>query len=64
MLEEKQTETIKICDRTWSQDNNIQKKRPEKRTDYAELAFEITKRKPDFKVRIMPLVTSTKKVLK
>ena len=64
MLEEKQTETIRICDRIWSQDNNIEKKRREKRINYGKLAFEITKRKPDFKVRVMPLVISIKKVLK
>ena len=64
MLEEKQTETIKICDRIWSQDNNIEKKRREKRINYGKLAFEITERKPDFKVRVMPLVISIKKVLK
>ena len=56
MLEEKQTKTIWICDMACPQENNTEKKRLEKRTNYRQLAFEIRKRKPGFKVRVMPLV--------
>ena len=52
MLEEKQTKSIWICDMTCSQENNIKKKRLEKRTNYRQLAFEIRERKPGFKVKV------------
>ena len=54
MLEEKQTKTIWICDIACPQENNIEKKRLEKRTNYRQLAFEIRERKPELKV--VPLV--------
>ena len=41
MLEEKQTKTIWICDMVCPQENNIEKKRLEKRTNYRQLAFKI-----------------------
>ena len=37
MLEEKQTNTIWICDMAYPQENNIEKKRLEKRTNYRQL---------------------------
>ena len=37
---------------TYSQENNIKKKRLEKRTNYRQLAFEIRERKPGFKVNV------------
>ena len=36
--------------------NNIGKKRPEKRTNYKELAFEIRERSLAFKVKVVPPV--------
>ena len=41
MLEEKQTKTIWTCDMVCPQENNIEKKRLEKRTNYRQLAFKI-----------------------
>ena len=41
MLEKKQTKTIWICDMTLPQENDIEKKRLEKKTNYRQLAFEI-----------------------
>ena len=40
------------------QENNIEKKRLEKRTNYRQLAFEIRDRRPGFKVKVVPLVIS------
>ena len=54
ILEEKQTKTIWICDIACPQENNIEKKRLEKRTNYRQLAFEIRERRPGLKV--VPLV--------
>ena len=54
MLEEKQTKTIWTCDMVCPQENNIEKKRLEKRTNYRQLAFEIRERRPGLKV--VPLV--------
>ena len=39
-------------------ENNIEKKRLEKRTNYRQLAFEIRDRRPGFKVKVVPLVIS------
>ena len=60
MLEEKQTKTIWICDMACLQENNIEKKRLEKRTNDRQLAFEIREieRRPGFKVKVEPLVIS------
>ena len=38
------------------QENNIEKTRLEKRTNYSQLAFEIRERRPGFKVKVVPLV--------
>ena len=56
ILEEKQTKTIWICDMACPQENNIEKTRLEKRTNYSQLAFEIRERRPGFKVKVVPLV--------
>ena len=40
------------------QENNIEKKRLENRTNYRQLAFEIRDRRPGFKVKVVPLVIS------
>ena len=40
------------------QENNTEKKRVEKRTNYRQLTFEIRERKPGFKVKVLPLVIS------
>ena len=40
------------------QENNIEKKRMEKRTNYRQLAFKIKERRPGFKVKVVPLVIS------
>ena len=40
------------------QENNIEKKRLKKRTNYRQLAFEIRERRPGFKVKVVPLVIS------
>ena len=44
MVEEKQTKTIWICDMACLQENNIEKKRLERRTNDRQLAFEIRER--------------------
>ena len=54
MLEEKQTKTIWICNMACLQQNNIEKKRQEKRTNYRQLAFKIRERRSGFKVKIVP----------
>ena len=58
MLKEKQTKTIWICNTSCPQENNTEKKKFEKKTNYRHLAFEITERRPGFKVKIVLLVTS------
>ena len=58
MLEEKQTKTIWTCDMVCPQENNIEKKRLEKRTNYRQLVFEIRERRPGFIVKVVPLVIS------
>ena len=58
MFEDKQTKTIWICDKEFPQENNIEKKRLEKRTNYRQLAFEIRERRPGYKVKVVPLVIS------
>ena len=58
MIQEKQTKTIQICDMACPQENNIEKKRMEKRTNYRQLAFKIKERRPGFKVKVVPLVIS------
>ena len=58
MLEQKQTKTIGIFDVTCPQENNIEKKRLKKRTNYRQLAFKIRERRPGFKVKVVPLVIS------
>ena len=40
------------------QENNTEKKRFEKRTNYRQLAFVIRDRRPAFKVKVVPLVIS------
>ena len=40
------------------QENNIEKKKLEKRTNYRQLEFKIRERKPGFKVKVVPLVIS------
>ena len=60
MLEEKQTKIIWICEIACPQENSIEKKRLEKRTNYRQLAFDIRERerRPGFKVKVLPLVIS------
>ena len=58
MLEERQTKTIRICHMACPQENNIEKKKLEKRTNYRQLEFKIRERKPGFKVQVVPLVIS------
>ena len=41
-----------------SQENNLEIKTLEKRTNYRQLAFEIGERRPGFKVKVVPLVIS------
>ena len=69
MLEEKQTKIIWIYDIACLQENIIEKKRLEKRTNYMQLAFEIKEKRLVFQVKVVKLVISvfgggTKKVLK
>ena len=69
MLEETQTKIIWICDMANPQENNLEKKRLEKRTNYRQHAFEIKERRPGFKVKVVPLVIpafggSIKEILK
>ena len=58
MVEEKQTKTIWICDMACLQENNIEKKRLERRTNDRQLVFEIRERerRPGFKVKVEPPV--------
>ena len=58
MLEEKQIKTIWISDMACWQENNIEKKRLEKRTTYTQLAFKIRERRPEFKIKVVLLVIS------
>ena len=58
ILEEKEKKSIWICDMACPQENNIEKKRIEKKTNYRQLAFELRDRRPGFKVRVVPLVIS------
>ena len=58
MLEENQTKTIWICDKACPQENNIEKKRLGKRTNYRQAAFKIRERRPGLKVKFVPLVIS------
>ena len=58
MLDEKQTKTIWICVILCPQENNIEKKRLEKRTNYMQLTLEIRERIPGFKAKVMSLVIS------
>ena len=58
MLEEKQTKTIWIRDMVCPQENNTEKKRLEKRSNYRQLAFEIRERRSGFKVKVVSLVIS------
>ena len=58
MLEEKQTKTIWICNMACPQENNVEKNRLEKRTNYSQLAFEIRERRLGFKVNVVSLVIS------
>lgn len=39
-------------------ENNIEKKKQEKRFSYRQFAFEIRERKPGFKAKVVPLVVS------
>ena len=50
MLEEKQQKNIWMCDMVCPQENNTEKKRPENRANYKQLAFEIRERRPGFKI--------------
>ena len=43
---------------TCPQENNIEKKRLKKRTNYRQLAFKIRERRPGFIVKVVPLVIS------
>ena len=45
MLDEKQTKAIRLCDMACPQENDIEKKRFEKRTNHRQPAFKITDRK-------------------
>ena len=47
--------TIWICDIACLQKNSIENK-PEKRTNFRQLAFKITERRSGFKVKVVPLV--------
>ena len=58
MLEEKQTKTIWIRDMVCPLENNTEKKRLEKRSNYRQLAFEIRERRSGFKVKVVSLVIS------
>ena len=40
------------------QENNIEKKRLEKRTNYKQITFEIRERRSGFKVKVVPLLIS------
>ena len=40
------------------QENNIEKKRLEKRTNYKQITFEIRERRSGFKVNVVPLLIS------
>ena len=39
------------------QENNIEKKRLEKKSNYKQLAIEIRERRPGFEVKVVPLVS-------
>ena len=56
ILEEKQKKTFRICHIPCPQENNIEKKRLKKKTNCRKFSFEIRKRKPVFKIRVMLLV--------
>ena len=58
MLEEEQRKTIWICDMACPQENNIEKRRLEKRASYRQLVFEIRQRRLGFKVKVVLLVIS------
>ena len=58
MPEEKRTKILWICDMACPQQNNIEKKRLEKRTNYRQLAFKIRESRPGFKVKVLLLVIS------
>ena len=57
MFEEKEMKTMQICDVACPQENNIEKKRLEKRTNYRQLVFEIERRR-GFKNKVMLLAIS------
>ena len=56
MLGEKQTRIIWIRDMACQQENNTEKKRFEKRTNYRQFAFQIRERRPGFNVKVVLLV--------
>ena len=56
MLGEKQTKIIWICDMACQQENDTEKKRFEKRTNYRQFAFQIRERRPGFNVKVVLLV--------
>ena len=58
ILEEKQKKTFWICHILCPQENNIEKKRLKMKTNCRQFSFEIRKRKPVFKIRVMLLVIS------
>lgn len=58
ILEEKQKKMFWICHIPCPQENNIEKKRLEKKTNCRQFSFEIRKRKPVFKIRVMLLLIS------
>ena len=64
MLEEKQTKTIPIYDMVWPQENNVEKKRLEKITNYRQLAFEIRESRPGFSGTIKEILKGLKICLK
>ena len=58
ILEEKEKKNIWICDMACPQENNIEKKRIDKKKKNRQLAFELRERRPGFKGRVVPLVIS------
>ena len=52
MPEEKQTKIMWIFDMACPQENSIEKRRLEKRTNYRWFPFEIRERRPEFKSKL------------
>ena len=47
---------VMFSDMACSQENNINRKKAEKKTKYQQLAFETRERRKEYKVKVIPIV--------